>query len=116
MVSARQLQGASVSSVSTSGTVGSRPLFARQLGMGRADAQGQGWVVATSTLVVLGSSQDMTHDDIRRTIQQFVFGAHLVAQSGFEGIALHVAHRRGCTCTVLIAWPMSSFHRKYATG
>ena len=76
-----------------------RPLFAPPLApspvrVGQMHGGKDGWLSRLAHWLLLQVPKEMTHDDIRRAIQQFVFGAQLAAQSGFDGIELHAAH--GC--------------------
>lgn len=43
---------------------------------------------------IFADPKEMTLDDIERVIDQFVHGAKVAAESGFDGIQLHASH--GC--------------------
>ena len=78
-----------------------RPLFAPPLApspvrVGQMHGGRDGWLSRLAHWLLLQVPKEMTHDDIRRAIQQFVLGAQLAARSGFDGIELHAAH--GCEC------------------
>ena len=105
---------------------GGRPLFAPPLApspvrVGQMHGGKDGWLSRLAHWLMLQIPKEMTHDDIRRTIQQFVLGAQLAARSGFDGIELHAAHGckgvyADCSSSTLMSWCkiylVSSFRRR----
>nr|VWO97607.1 Interferon-induced GTP-binding protein Mx [Ganoderma boninense] len=68
------------------------PLAPSPVRVGEMHGGKDGWLSRLAHWLLLQVPKEMTHEDIRRTIQQFVFGAQLAARSGFDGIELHAAH------------------------
>ena len=78
---------------------GGRRLFAPPLApspvrVGQMHKGKDGWLSRLAHWLCLQVPKEMTHEDIQRAIGQFVLGAQLAAQSGFDGVELHAAH--GC--------------------
>lgn len=45
---------------------------------------------------IFADPREMTLEDIDRVVDQFIHGARVAAESGFDGIQLHASH--GCWC------------------
>ena len=59
-----------------------------------ADAAKEGWISWLAHRLMLQEPREMTLADIRHAVQQFVHGAKMAAESGFDGVEIHAAH--GC--------------------
>lgn len=49
---------------------------------------------------IFADPREMTLEDIDRVVDQFVHGARVAAESGFDGIQLHASH--GCRCVLCV--------------
>jgi 2,4-dienoyl-CoA reductase-like NADH-dependent reductase (Old Yellow Enzyme family) len=53
---------------------------------------GDGYVVSCISSMVFGTPKEMSINDIKQVIHQFINSARILAKCGFSGIELHAAH------------------------
>ncbi|KAL7277421.1 hypothetical protein ACG7TL_009283 [Trametes sanguinea] len=68
------------------------PLAPSPIRMGQAHAAKDGWFSRFLHQLSHQVPREMTHADIQLVIEQFVRGARLAVQSGFDGVQIHAAH------------------------
>lgn len=77
-----------------------RPLAPSSIRLG-ADAGKESWLSWLAHRLMLQVPYEMTTHDIHHAVQQFVHGARVAAESGFDGVEIHAAH--GCKFACLLS-------------
>ncbi|CDO76924.1 hypothetical protein BN946_scf185006.g6 [Trametes cinnabarina] len=68
------------------------PLAPSPIRLGHAHAAKDGWFSRLLHQLAYQVPREMTHADIQVVIAQFVRGARLAVESGFDGVQIHAAH------------------------
>ncbi|KAI0642495.1 hypothetical protein C8Q79DRAFT_214802 [Trametes meyenii] len=68
------------------------PLAPSAIRVGAAHAATDGWLSRMLHQLMMQVPREMTFDDIKYAVSEFVRGAQVAAQSGFDGVQVHAAH------------------------
>ncbi|KAI0764509.1 FMN-linked oxidoreductase [Trametes elegans] len=68
------------------------PLAPSAVRLGEVSAAAEGWLSQAVHRLMIQTPREMTLDDIRTVVAEFVRGAQVAAQSGFDGVQVHAAH------------------------
>lgn len=78
-----------------------KPIGPSAVGVGRGKrAKRQGWFAAIVNRVMFQTPREMTMMDLEEVVEQFVRGAKVAVEAGFDGVQLHASHG----CEYSFAW------------
>lgn len=72
-----------------------KPVGPSAIGVGRGEgARKQGWFAGVVNRIIFQTPREMTMMDVEAVVDQFVRGAKVAMETGFDGVQLHASH--GC--------------------